>query len=162
MEFERILIFLFISFCIGWIFCIECILLPPKPRKLFSTHKGKRILLTSTFSTTGTPEFPNFSSLLILPHFLASVSLQKQPSVKGARENFPAGPVFKPLCFHCRGPRVQSLVGELRSHKSRGAARKKKVKKGKNKRALLWFQFQPFASLLGPQPPISKGKGWPN
>ena len=39
--------------------------------------------------------------------------------------------MVKTLCFHCRGPRVQSLLAELRSHKSRGAARKKKVKEGK-------------------------------
>ena len=35
-------------------------------------------------------------------------------------------------CSHCRGPRVQSLVGELRSHKPQGKAKKKKKRKNLN------------------------------
>ena len=44
---------------------------------------------------------------------------------------FPGEPVVRTLCFHCRGPgfnRVQPLVGELRFHKLRGAAKKKNMK----------------------------------
>ena len=36
---------------------------------------------------------------------------------------FPGSPVVRTLCFHCLGPRVKSLVRELRSHKLPGAAR---------------------------------------
>ena len=39
---------------------------------------------------------------------------------------FPGGPVVRTQGFHCHGPRVQSLVGELRSHKLCSAAKKKK------------------------------------
>ena len=34
------------------------------------------------------------------------------------------GPVVRTLRFHCRGPRVRSLVGEVRSRMPRGAAKK--------------------------------------
>ena len=37
------------------------------------------------------------------------------------------------LHFHCRGPGVQPLLGELRSHKPRGAA------KNKNKNIMLYY-----------------------
>ena len=40
--------------------------------------------------------------------------------------DFPGGPVVRTLCFHCRGARVRSLVGELRSHKLGGVTKKKK------------------------------------
>ena len=40
---------------------------------------------------------------------------------------FPGGPVVRTRCFHCPGARVQSLVRELKSHKLRGAAKKKFV-----------------------------------
>ena len=39
----------------------------------------------------------------------------------------PGGPVVRTLHFHCQGPSVQCLVGELRFCKPRGPAQKKKV-----------------------------------
>lgn len=39
----------------------------------------------------------------------------------------PGGPVVKTPCFHCQGPGVQSLVGELRSHKPSDAAKTEKT-----------------------------------
>ena len=42
---------------------------------------------------------------------------------------FPGGPVVRTLRFHCPGPRVQSLVGELGSQGPHGIAKKKKKKK---------------------------------
>ncbi|XP_073666210.1 WD repeat-containing protein 86 isoform X2 [Tursiops truncatus] len=41
------------------------------------------------------------------------------------RPGLPGGPVVRASRCHCRGPRVRSLVGELRSHKPRGAAKEK-------------------------------------
>ena len=46
---------------------------------------------------------------------------------------FPGGPVVRTLRFHCPGPRVQSLVGELGSQEPHGIAKKKKKKKSKLK-----------------------------
>ena len=48
-------------------------------------------------------------------------------SKKWPRE-FPGGPVVRTWRFHCQA-RVRSLVGELRSCKSLGEAKKKKKKK---------------------------------
>ena len=45
--------------------------------------------------------------------------------------DFPGGPVVKTPHFHCRGPGVQSPVGKLRSHMSRGVAKKKPTKVNK-------------------------------
>ena len=45
-------------------------------------------------------------------------------SVKTAKREFPDGPVVKTPRFHCRGAWVPFLVGELRSHKLRGMAKK--------------------------------------
>ena len=36
---------------------------------------------------------------------------------------FSGSPEVKPLCFYCRGAQVQSLVGELKSHKPHGVAK---------------------------------------
>ena len=44
---------------------------------------------------------------------------------------FPGHPVAKTLQFDCRGPRVQSLVGKLRSRKLRAPAKKEKANKNK-------------------------------
>ena len=48
---------------------------------------------------------------------------------KGGTRGFPGGPAVKTPRFHCRGTRVRSLVGELRSCMARGTAKKKKRKK---------------------------------
>ena len=48
---------------------------------------------------------------------------------KKKKKEFPCGPVLRTLSFHCWGAQVQSLVGELRSWKLRGAAKKRKRKK---------------------------------
>ena len=40
---------------------------------------------------------------------------------------FPGCPVVETPCFHCGGHPVRSLVGELRSHKPRSEAKKKKL-----------------------------------
>ena len=48
-------------------------------------------------------------------------------NIKSALGDFPGGPVVSTPCFfHCWGPRVPSLVKELRSHKPWGSAKKKK------------------------------------
>ena len=56
---------------------------------------------------------------------------KKKSSRKLLRE-FPDGPVVRTRCFHCRG-QVQSLVGELRSCKLCGTAKKKRKRKRKKK-----------------------------
>ena len=40
--------------------------------------------------------------------------------------DFPGGPVVKTLHFLIQGPRVPSLVGELRSHMPRGKKKERK------------------------------------
>ena len=76
-----------------------------------------------------------------MEHFLCSVPgviISLNPQVKlgtwillktSQSWEFPGGPVVRTLHFHCRGPGVQSLVGELRSRKLRVADKKKKKKK---------------------------------
>ena len=59
---------------------------------------------------------------------------------------FPSGPVVRTLGFHCQGPGVQSLVGELRSHKPRGEAKKKK-KRANNIHLFSAFPSQPAQCL---------------
>ena len=56
--------------------------------------------------------------------------------LKIAKREFPGGPVVRTPCFHCWGPRVLSLVKELRSHKPWGSAKKKKKKKLAKKKDL--------------------------
>ena len=43
-------------------------------------------------------------------------------------QKFPGGAVVRTLPFQCRGHRVGSLTGELRSHKLRGAVKKQNPK----------------------------------
>ena len=43
--------------------------------------------------------------------------------------DFPGGPEVKILHFHYRGQHIRPLVQELRSHKLRGVAKKKKKNK---------------------------------
>ena len=45
-------------------------------------------------------------------------------SLRSPRD-FPGGPVVKTVCFHCKGARARSLVGELRSHRLRDTAPQK-------------------------------------
>ena len=49
------------------------------------------------------------------------------------KREFPGGPVVRIPGFHCSGAQVRSLVGELRSHKPWGAAKKKKKEYNKEK-----------------------------
>ena len=50
---------------------------------------------------------------------------------EGKRE-FPGSPGVRTRCFHRRGARVQSLVGELSFCKPHGVAKKKKKKRGQS------------------------------
>jgi len=45
------------------------------------------------------------------------------------RGKFPGGPVARTLVLSLMNARVQSLVGELKSHKLRGMVKKEKKKK---------------------------------
>ena len=58
----------------------------------------------------------------VYTHAMEYYSVLKKERNSG---EFPGGPVVRTLRFHCRGW-VQSLVGELRSHKPNGVAKKKK------------------------------------
>ena len=57
---------------------------------------------------------------------------------KGVWE-FSGSPVVRTPCFHRSGTRVLSLVGELRSHKLHGAAKKKRWKDMKQPTSLPWI-----------------------
>ena len=52
---------------------------------------------------------------------------------KTALQGFPGGPAIKTPSFRCKGVQVQSLVGEVRSHKLRSVAKMIKVKNNSNK-----------------------------
>ena len=55
--------------------------------------------------------------------------------------DFPGGPVVKTPRFHCRGPGILSLVGELRSNVPRGAAKKRKKATGLKQKVYLCFNL---------------------
>ena len=56
------------------------------------------------------------------PLYLSSLLKKKSSSWE-----FPGGPLVRTSQFPCQGPGVQSLVGELRSQKPHGAAKKRKA-----------------------------------
>ena len=60
--------------------------------------------------------------------------------------DLPGSPVVKTLCFHCRGARVRSLVGELRSHMPELCGQKKEKKK-----RLKWYPNKTLRLVLEPQ-----------
>ena len=54
---------------------------------------------------------------------------------RAKKRKFPGSPVVRTPHFHCRGSRVRSLVGELRSYKLCVCAMRQKKKKKKGERA---------------------------
>ena len=61
---------------------------------------------------------------------LLPVRAQADRSVRvNTSRNFPAGPVVRTLCFHCKGCGLNPWLGELRSHIPPRYGQKQKISK---------------------------------
>ena len=86
-----------------------------------SSYQKKKILFCSSdwikqFLEDSVPQFPTHPELNWYKPMLDEKMISRE---------FPGGPVVRTLRSHCWGPGVQSLVGELKSHKLHGAAKKR-------------------------------------
>ena len=77
-------------------------------------HSGLFVYILST---------PNPTFQKILEGFPLTGNVREIVS-RALGQEFPGSPVVRTLHFHCPGPRVRSLVRELRSHKLQSAAKK--------------------------------------
>ena len=78
----------------------------------------------------GTSQNLNLLSICYVPgSVLDAGDIEKDlKKKKKISRDFLGGPVVRTLHFHCRGQRVQSLVGELRVYMLPGSTKKKKKK----------------------------------
>ena len=82
-----------------------------------------------TLSSFVTNTFHPLSHTIYTAFKMVGFNCKSNPVVNPSIQDFPGGPVVRTRHANCWGAWVQSLLGELKSHRSHSAAKKKKKSK---------------------------------